>query len=244
MKKVVILIVFTLLFLINPVQAVESKPVVVFLPHQDDEMVLAGAIADYVAEGRQVYTVMVTNGASSYVREMLMEKGYTYITKVLFAYYRNNEYYYSMQHLGVKPENIYFANPKGRSGTKNPLFEDGKLTTAHVERVLNRTYEKWGDAVYIAVAGNESESDYPHPDHAIIEKTIQDYSRINEKYFYTDRRDIGEKVKLSPETLQKKYEALQEYFVWKPAERRFAIGANSVYERLRFWQTHGFEYRI
>jgi len=241
--KKILLILLISFFLSFPVKAVE-KPIVVFLPHQDDEMVLAGAIANYVAEGREVYTVMVTNGASSYVREMLMEKGYSYITKVLFAYFRNNEYCYSMQHLGVKPENIYFANPKGRSGTKNPLFEDGTLTTAQVERILNRAYEKWGDAVYIGVAGSESESNYPHPDHAVLGKTIQDYSKINEKYFYTDRSDLGEKIKLSADALQKKYDALQEYFVWKPTERRFAIGANSVYERLRFWQTHSFEYRI
>ena len=251
MKKILIFILFLLAGFCGPHALATNistpeikKPVVFFLPHQDDEMEMAGAIAHYVAQGYPVYTVMVTNGANSYVREMLNEKGYVYITKVLFTYLRNVEYYNSMLQLGVLPENIYFANPKGKSGSKNPLFEDGQLTKEEVERILNRTYEKWGQATYITIAGTEVESNYPHPDHAVLEKTIQDFSKVDEKYFYTDRVDLGEKIKLTPEIQLKKFQALQQYFIWDPENRHFAIGANSVYERLRFWQNSEFEYRL
>lgn len=241
--KKVIIVFGLILFWAGSVLADNNNLVVFFLPHQDDEMVLAGSIANYVEQGKEVKVVMMTDGGASEVRQELINEGYNYLTRTVFVARRNEEFFQTMLKLGVKQENILFANPGGKSGTKNPKYRDTRLSKEHALAVMNKFYKLWGEGVYVTTAGSADNSAYPHPDHEALELALKELP-VKEKYFYTDHVDKGDVVSLPIDILEKKQRALDEYFVWEPQKRRFAIGARSVAERLQFWQNHPFEYRI
>ncbi len=220
-----------------------AAPVVFFLPHQDDEMILAGTIAKYIKEGKDVKAVMVTDGGASEVLPGLIKKGFIYLTRTVFVARRNDEFFRVMLKLGVKPENILFANSGGKAGSKKPKYRDTLLTPEQAREVIQNAFERWGEGVYITIAGSAGNSDHPHSDHRVLELALKNFP-VSEKYFYTDQIDKGEAVGLPIDILEKKQQALAEYFVWEPSRGKFAIGSRSIPERLEFWQSHPFEYRL
>lgn len=241
MKSIISFIIFSFL-LIMPAQAI-AAPVVFFLPHQDDETILAGTIAKYIKEERDVKAVMVTNGSASEVLPELIKKGFNYLTRTVFVARRNDEFFRVMLKLGVKKENILFANPGGKGGSKKPKYRDTYLTKEQAEEVISNAYQRWGEGIYITITGSAGNSDHPYPDHEALELALKNFP-VKEKYFYTDQIDKGEVVGLPIDVLERKRQALDEYFVWEPSRGKFAIGAHSIADRLQFWQNHPFEYRL
>lgn len=235
MGRAVLFIVLSL-FLVFSVSAKEL-PVFFFLPHQDDEMILAGGIVSYLEQGREVKVIMVTDGGASAVRSVFVKQGYRDFNREFFSQSRNDEFIRSMLKLGVKKENIIFAN----TSSKNPKYRDGQLTREQATEVIGQIFERFGDGIYITIIGDSRYSFYPHGDHLALEKALRDFP-IQEKHFYTDFLTPQLQIRLNNKILEKKSAALSQYFVWAPQEGKFAIGEHSVASRLRFWQRSNFEY--
>lgn len=241
--------------------ATKERPerVVYFLPHQDDEMVLAGSIYDNIRQEKDVYVVMVTDGGQSHVRNMLNgeefceyhkryhnfeEEGYRELSRQDFVSARNDEFFRSMQTLGVSEDYILFANQGGKHGTDEPSYKDTKLTLEQATEVIQSFYDLIGKGTYITLASEQDESDYSHSDHIMLERALKQFDKIDSKLFFADRKDPGVSTILSAEALDAKKRALEEYFVWKPEEGKFAAGGHSVEERLRHWMENGEEYVV
>lgn len=115
-----------------------GRPVVFLMPHQDDEMFMAGSIRSFLFTDRPVHVVMVTAGNSSAARDEvngvvycgwhkryhnLRQEGSSDPDRNLslkdFSFARNREFYGSMTALGVPAANIHFANdevPEAKNG--------------------------------------------------------------------------------------------------------------------------------
>jgi hypothetical protein len=121
----------------------KGKVYVFFLPHQDDEMFMAGSIREHLTAGDDVQVVQVTSGQSSMALAKIMNSGKggktvycevhkryhdpaaeryldTSVTPRLFSAARNREFMASMTALGVPKERIHFANDEVPSARDHP----------------------------------------------------------------------------------------------------------------------------
>ncbi len=240
--------------------AAPVKPVVFLLPHQDDEMFLAGAIKASLDLGNNVYVIMVTDGAASEARAMLngsednkkpyfcrfhhathdpKKEGYQRLNKETFIRARNQEFLFSMMKLGVSPGHVFFANPGGSAGSRRVIYHDGKLTRKQAKKIITRYYAHLGDGVYSTIRGNGG-----HLDHLALYQALANFKGISEKYFYSELVGEGKEIPLTPEEQKAKSSALEPYFEWDPPRKKFAIGAHSVEHLLDTWKNNPSEYLI
>lgn len=233
-------------------------PVVVILPHQDDEMFLAGAIAQFVFSGRDVYVVVVTDGGSSRVRHVLNgvddaggtvfceyhkrihnpeEEGYVFLTRQDFVSARNTEVSESMMRLGVPASHVIFMNPGGVSGSAHSTYRDGVLTADQAREVIDELYAQFGSGIYLALADG-------HGDHIVLERGLEETAMTSSAkiFFPLEKKNAESRAQLSKREQDAKQHALGVYYVWNPVEDRFAIGAHSVVELLKDWSESTQEY--
>jgi len=239
--------------------------VIFFLPHQDDEMFLAGSISRFIQEGRVVHAVMASDGGASSVRAMLNgrdergqpafclyhgrfhspeREGYAPLDGREFSAARNREFKDSMLKLGVLPQNIHFANPGGAAGSDYPRYRDGRLTAELSAEIIGRFYRLFGDGTYITLGSRKGESQHLNPDHLALGEALRHLSGITDKRFYTDKEKPAAPSFLSAREQASKYQALLSYSVWEPGQGRFAIGAHSVKYLLDEWENKPVEYAI
>lgn len=234
----------------------DHLPVVIILPHQDDELFMAGAIQQYVKSKRPVYVVMVSDGSASSVRHVLNGKndrgdtvfcpihdrvhnpakeGYGWLSKQRFTAARNKEFILSLQELGVKRSNIYFANPGGEYGSANPTYRDGHLHRSS-SKVMANIRKKYGDGTYVTVSGG-------HNDHVALEEALIATEHISEKIFFPLHYDhLKDSVVLSEEEFAAKQRAVAVYESWAPKKGRFGIGGHSVRGLMDTWFAEKTEY--
>jgi hypothetical protein len=121
----------------------KPKVYVFFLPHQDDEMFMAGSIREHLTAGDDVQVVQVTSGQSSMALSRIMNSGKggkpvfcdvhkryhdpiaehyqdPVLTPRLFSAARNREFMASMASLGVPKERIHFANDEVPAARNHP----------------------------------------------------------------------------------------------------------------------------
>src|SRR3989339_224783 len=235
------------------------EKVIYFLPHQDDEMVLLGSIFQNLEQGKDVYTVMVTDGGKSIIHDTVNgvafctyhdqyhnpdEEGYYELSREDFVRARNDEYFRAMQSIGVSEDHILFANPGGKEGSTELTYRDSELTQAQALEVIQTFYHILGDGTYITLASEAIESDYPHSDHIAIERALKEFNGIQTKLFFADRENPAFVIELSGDAQKAKARALQEYTVWKPEEGKFMIGGHSILDRLKLWGESKREYMI
>lgn len=242
------------------------RPVVVLLPHQDDEMFLSGAIIRFIKSGRPVYTLLVTDGSGSVVRNTLnggrnrdgslaysvvkkkylipKQEGYEPLDKQAFSTARNREYFESMQKLGVPIDHIHFANPGGILGSQSAVYRDGSLTSELATTAISQIYHEVGDGIYLAVASDADENTYRNIDHLAIEDALKNFPNITERYYFGNKEYPGETIYLNDTELKIKQQALESYKVWNPRSGRFAVGAHSVPDMLNFWHNSHIEYLL
>jgi LmbE family N-acetylglucosaminyl deacetylase len=208
-----------------------AKPVVVILPHQDDELFMAGAIQQYIASGRKVYAVIVSDGAASAARERMS----IVLTKQQFSLARNREVVRSLGILGIPRSRIHFMNPDNLTGTKKSLYKDGELSKT-ADQAIKRIFKKYGDGTYVTVAGG-------HYDHIALEEALHRQEGISEKIFFPYIADgLTEAVTLPDKEMKKKRQAISIYEEWQPKKGRYAIGVQSVPDLMVMWRLQDKEY--
>ncbi len=240
-----------------------SSVAVFFLPHQDDEMFMAGAIVAAQAAGKQVYVLLVTDGAFSSARSVIngsddagkphyspldgythnpQKEGYAPLTHLTFSQARNREYFASMQGLGLTTSSIWFANPDALNGCAIPRYSDGLLNSAESYQLIGTLYKKFGDGLYATVAGEKAPNGYNHSDHRALRNALVRFPGISQKYFFLERAPAGTRVALSNSEWNAKYKALSVYYRWDPRNGFYGIGNHSVGPMLTKWRRSWYEY--
>ncbi len=215
------------------------KPIVALLAHQDDEMFFAGNLHRFVNTGRPVYVVIVTDGAGSVVRRTLG------LSPQMFTAARNREVTASLQTLGVSPHNIIFANWGATNSTSTLKYQDKNLSVSEASRVVAWAYDQLGDGTYITLASGPGEAHFRNPDHWNLQKALQQFKGVSEKIYFSDiSTDASETIQLTVGEQQTKQAAMKQYYVWNPAQGRYAIGAHSVPYLLDRLQTSPIEYKL
>lgn len=240
------------------------KPVVALLPHQDDEMFMAGILRRYVGTGRPVYAVVVTDGGGSAARRMLngetpdtrsqskrrffrhqpKAEGYAPLSVQEFSAARNREVLASLQILGIPVTHILFANDGGVNGTSSPQYRDSQLSVREASEAIAKVYAQLGDGTYLTLASGPGEAHFRNPDHWNLQKALQSFPGVSEKIYFADIPDKAEVITLSSGEREAKQAALQNYYTWDPSSGRFAVGEHSVAYLLDRWQTSTVEYVI
>lgn len=224
-----------------------NLPVVYILPHQDDELFMAGSIREHVLSKREVHVVMVTDGSKSkafnLVNKKLDSEKRKNITIENFIEARNSEFKYSMAKLGVKSKNIHIAN---KDIGEN--YKDGEMTKEKATEVINYYFNNLGDGSYKTLSAGVGlpYSNYLHSDHKAIFLALRDYPKISDKRFYNDKpyKGFTQKVTLKDNIARSKKYALENYKVWKPFLKKYSIGGISVPKSFNFWQNHKYEYLV
>ncbi len=212
------------------------EPVVMILPHQDDEMFMIGKFLSFVEQGHPAFVAMATDGAGSHIRTDLQKQGYINLDRQGFAHARNLEFLDSMQRLGISKDHILFMDPGGVDGSTNPIYQDGTLTELQAKEIIQKLYEIIGDGIYLTVAGG-------HSDHVVIEHALKKFSGIRQKLFFPLGKSPDTELFFLTDSEQKqKQEALRAYSLWKPEENRFAIGGHSVDLLISKWASSTTEY--
>jgi hypothetical protein len=259
--SLVVLFLFVLVFVATGVyfyeksQASTLGPAVFLLPHQDDEMFLAGAIRQHVISGRNVHVVMVTDGRSTgainKINNKLTQEGRTSITQKHLVSARDKEFTSSMLSLGVKYSNIHFANKD-----IGPYYVDGQLTKSKAKEVINYYYNRLGNGSYktVSVGIGSPNSNYSHNDHKALFLALRETTKISDQRYYNDkelpgvtRRDniTNYSFNLKVHNTQvNKRKALDSYSVWSPSSGRYSVGEFSVGSLIRTWQDNPYEYVI
>lgn len=240
----------------SSVQA-SSKPVVYLLPHQDDEMFMAGQIKSNLEAGREVYVAIVTDGGASIVRNQLngrdengkkvyapidkkyhnpTEEGYAPLDRQAFAKARNVEMYHSLRWLGVSPDHIIFVNPGGIHGSANPTYRDGELTVLSATEAIKNVFKIVGDGVYYTVGAQLGSINAIHGDHRMLRDALVYFSGITEKHYFSEKVGRGTGIDFSLEMGQAKYGALGSYYIWDPPRGNFAIARHSVESLINQWR--------
>jgi LmbE family N-acetylglucosaminyl deacetylase len=233
---------------------------VFFVPHQDDEMFMAGHIARDVLAGKEVYVVLVTNGSASGIfkqlsdkRESLMSKDCKFpswfncavqscmdmFTKSSFSHARNRELLASVMVLGVSKSHFYLGI-EPYSDLENKLIDDGSLTVEKAQNLIETVAKKFGRGTYSTVYPHAKTKQ--HPDHKALGLGLTKAAIDSQKRFFYEVSMPGLKAVLSEEEKIIKNKALDNYFVWLPAEGRFSIGGHSVESMLRFWKNSNYEF--
>jgi len=218
-----------------PICARQSRPIVFFAAHPDDETIgMAGAIRQAVAEGRPVFVELMTHGEASFARGGLNDHGtdawhpgkHVYDLSVEdFGDARVREFLDAVHRLGVT--GIHVAG-----------FVNGELSSAQVaERITYWMSRKEPGLSLRGTAGaQDPETDanpLPHPDHAAVWEALVAsghpdvlgyciYQAVTGKCRFQQRVNVGAWCLF-------KLDALGAYEHWDPANGRYAIAYHSTH---------------
>jgi hypothetical protein len=226
-----------------------TNPAIYYVPHPDDEILTYGSsIKNHLGAGREVITVLYTNGVGSGVQNQLngtasssywggyhypSKEGYSTLYNDDFGDARIREYINSCHALGVKPENILVD----RLTVTNDVNEMKQLilkyhnlfpptgigTTSH--KVMS-----WKDQM-----GTGSNTPNEHSVSGYALKQLYDAGIIIDARFYISRYNImNNLIAGSNETLTNSSymvdlkHSVKCYDAWSPKQGMFAIGYHSV----------------
>lgn len=260
MKSFVYCCLFFLSFVfITPVLAT-GEVHVYFIPHQDDEMFMAGHITRDVQNGENVYVVLVTNGNRSNIINRLNEAQKSEVakdckfpawvncpvqlcmdafTKVSFTKARDRELLASLTELGVAKDHIYFGS-EVYSDTAKQLVNDGSLTPEIAASIIENVEKKLGVGVYSTLFPFVKTKQ--HHDHKALGTGLRNANIKSVKRFFYEAQVPGSINALSESEQIAKHKALNNYFLWQPEEGRFSIGGHSVEGMLNFWKSFKYEF--
>lgn len=206
-------IAFALVFIIS-VASAKAAEVVYYIPHQDDEVLTFGkSIMGHVNAGHNVHVVLMTDGGASIVQKRLG------LTREQFVAARNKEFEYALAIMGVRKENIAYAN-----------FPDGKMTQAQASGVMQSYEQNFPGASHKTFTWEN-----PHPDHSILGVALKDLSDkgiITDARYYIQRgttvsqRRIRDSLNYTYDPILKA--AARPYYLVDKKNLRYGVGYASV----------------
>ena len=219
-----------------------AKPVVYFVPHQDDETIsMSSDIAAHVAANRPVYVVLVTDGSASGARDTLCStKGYC-LTKAQFTAARNKEFVAALSQLGVIASHIFYEN-----------VVDGTLTSPQAESIIDKYIAKYPGASYKTMSWLDMHNDHYRLGYALNNRCV--YQNLDCRFLQSPLYQKGVSFATHPVVspisgrynyAAKTQAAVAEYRYWNPAIGRYAIGELSVKSQLDYtYNNHYSQYHM
>lgn len=227
-----------------------NKTVLYFVPHQDDELLTFGIdIAEEIKNGSDVHIILCTDGASSGVRlrlndgtqcEKCGERHIFPISVEEFIATRDAEFHGCCDALGVKKENRHLAENR---------IVDGSVSLENAKAVIKEYLAVFGaDCTVCTMYPNPPE--IQHRDHRTLglaalelrqEGVIRHLKLMEEPYVAViadhDPADPPTRIVASDDIADKIASAVESYFLWRPANKRYAIGFHSVPDEMHQLKT-------
>ena len=222
-----------------------TNPAIYYVPHSDDEILTYGpSIKNHLNAGREVITILYTNGVGSAVQNQLngvnsssywggyhvpAKEGYTTLSNDDFGDARIKEYINSCHALGVKPENILVD----RLTVTNDVDEMTDLILKYHALYTDASHKAMS---YKDQMGTGSNNPNEHSVSGYALKGLYTAGTITDARFYVSRYNImtggitvgsNETLVNSAHLLDLKHSA-RCYDAWGPKEGLFAIGYHSV----------------
>lgn len=218
----------------------ENQDVIVFAPHQDDEVLSMGAfIRQSVDNGCRVHVVLCTDGSRSWVRTELAdgltcsfhEGSHAYsLSEEEFVSSRDDEFFESCQALGVSPLDVCIDGGRSR---------DGQLDVDAAKAIISKYLAQYPNAVVCTMSpmvGLSQHSDHRALGNAALELyregSIADLRLFVEPYNVGDFRRCNPGLGLGETASSGDASALlaacDAYSMWNPPANRYAIGYHSV----------------
>lgn len=222
-----------------------TNPAIYYVPHSDDEILTYGpSIKNHLNAGREVITILYTNGVGSAVQNQLngvnsssywggyhvpAKEGYTTLSNDDFGDARIKEYINSCHALGVKPENILVD----RLTVTNDVNEMTDLILKYHMLYPAASHKAMS---YKDQMGTGSNNPNEHSVSGYALKGLYTAGTITDARFYVSRYNImtggitvgsNETLANSAHLLDLKHSA-KCYDAWGPKEGLFAIGYHSV----------------
>lgn len=216
----------TLFYHANPIDASSENVAVFYAPHQDDEILTMGhAITKYVQDGFDVHVVLLTDGSSSNsihkINEVLEKNMLASLSREEFSYARNLEFVRSLLAMGVPRGNIHME-----------YFPDGKTTKDEIVRSMLQYITRFPDGEHHAFTYNNAHIDHKNSGLAIKELMELGFLEKTSSKYYIQNRD-HQIVDGVYEVYDPKYfpiivDASRSYLDWHPLQKLYSIGGISV----------------
>lgn len=218
----------------------QNQDVIVFAPHQDDEVLSMGAfIRQSVDNGCRVHVVLCTDGSRSWVRTELADGltcpfhvgSHAYsLSEEEFVSSRDDEFFESCQALGVSPLDVFIDGGRSR---------DGQLDVDTARAIISKHLAQYPNAVVCTtspVVGPSQHADHRALGNAALELyregSIADLRLFVEPYNVRDFQRCNPGFGLEETTSSGDASALlaacDAYSMWNPPANRYAIGYHSV----------------
>lgn len=212
----------------------QTKTVIYYSPHQDDETIGMGAsIAEDARSGNKVCVVLLTNGASMAMLKHF-HKTLRFATMADLCTFRNNEFLAACQTLGAN--RVYIAN----SGLGFEESVPASVLTDEFEATMKYMNEIFPDASHRTVSGNSDSYNTncnKHPSHQAAENAIQDLVkdgtlkdvrlyRVYRYYWNYGTCDKNPDVvkRVNPIDKQRRQQAIEQYKYVSRDEDRYGLG--------------------
>ena len=218
----------------------ENQDVIVFAPHQDDEVLSMGAfIRQSVDNGCRVHVVLCTDGSRSWVRTELAdgltcsfhEGSHAYsLSEEEFVSSRDDEFFESCQALGVSPLDVCIDGGRSR---------DGQLEVDAAKAIISKYLAQYPNAVVCTMSPMVGLSQ--HSDHRALGNAALELYRegsIADLRLFVEPYNVGDFQRCNPglglgETASSGdasalLAACDAYSMWNPPANRYAIGYHSV----------------
>lgn len=160
-----------------------SKPVVYFVPHQDDETISMGAsVAAHVATGRPVYMVLITDGSGSGARKKLCDSKKVCLDKPQFSAARNREFVAAAAKLGVPSNQLYYEN-----------IVDGTLTLTQAGVIIDKYIAMFGPygASYKTMSFLDALQDHARLGNVLNNRCVLRYPDMDCRFLQSPMYQIG-----------------------------------------------------
>lgn len=218
-----------------------DRVVLLFSPHQDDELLTLGAYAQHVmSKGADAHVILCSDGAKSCVRQIL-EDGHSCdkhdgshdycLGEAAFSDARDREYLASCQATGYRPSRIHFASRRAA---------DGSLSKEEAFEIIQRYLDIFPGAEVCTISpfvGESQHRDHRHLGEAAVELwrkgRIRHLNLFVEPYCLEAFRSENPDVELSCVAADGSDKAgltsaVSQYCFWDPDVGRYAIGYHSV----------------
>jgi len=166
-----------------------KNKVVFYISHQDDETLYMGQIILKAIEKvgkNNVYTVLISDGAASYIQNDTTIKNRLSQAGITFSKGRDQEYYYACQELGIPTKNILFAEDINLTRES-----DSKVNKNNVKKFIEYFENKFsGNVIHMTYSYiHDTHNDNKALGQALFELYKANTSKYSERVYFITRSD-------------------------------------------------------